>query len=124
MTDYELFQVFAAQLEVVDRLFEFWITGTFAVILAAHFVGHSLTRGMRYLIAGLYFGLAALLLFRYVSAAAEAAVIVLELADKGVVRSRFRGHFREITITLRVILFVVGTSGALYYLLRRQKSPS
>ena len=67
----ELYDVFYAALEVLDRLFEFWLTGSFALLIATYFIGEKMNRTMYWLICIGYCLFSAGLAIRYLASGAK-----------------------------------------------------
>ena len=98
-------------LQQLDTAFSIWMSGTFAVIVAAHYVGTRLKRRAVYAVAVLYLSFTALYAsrLRWLGALAEQY-----LADMTLYEPPGTGLFA----IFRPLVFLVGTVSALYILLR------
>jgi hypothetical protein len=118
MTEYELMDAFATQMVAVDRVFEFWLTASFAVIVAAHFAGRDLSKSMRLMIALLYIGTSAFFAYRYSMATSMTYSLGNELGQKGMYRvpnaiTQLTPYFG----ILRALIFITGVAGTVYFLM-------
>ena len=92
--------------EDLDRQFYFWVSITFAVIVAAFVADDRLTPPLRYLVSMLYLMATLVLLMRYMMVLTDIAVMraYLEEAD-AVVSGIGLGISASLMVILRLILF-------------------
>ena len=100
-------------IEAQDRLYEFWLTGTFAVIIAAHFASERMTKQLFALLIITYisFAVATMLRFLATNARLNDAQDLIREVDPGAVNAF--GAFASASIP---ISFLIGTVGAIFYL--------
>ena len=108
-----------------DTQFQFWISITFAVIIAAFAAGEHLTRKLRYIAATLYMlaTIALVILFATAAVSALRIATVLSEADAFVLVVLPNSVWGTV-IVARWSLFILGTAAALYFLLRNTKRDS
>lgn len=115
MTEYELVQSLLSGIEAYDSGFEFWLTGTFAVIVACHLGQDILDRWYTLFLAALYTMFSFNMLFR--------SMLASELI------LRYRGQLPQVGITselwlvsgnvlLATATFIVGFLGTVFFILR------
>ena len=112
----ELTELYFSATTSMDAQFQFWLSVTFAVVIAGFIAGDRLTKKLSYLAAILY-GLATFVLIaRFIDAARFGGMLRDSILEAGV----------EIpTVNLAVIvarfsLLILGTLAALYFLLRER----
>jgi hypothetical protein len=114
----ELAELRLLAVSVMDTQFQFWISITFAVVVATFAAGENLSRGLRYAAALLY-GLATF-------------VIVARFRDEGGTAAAYGAALRDLgietvirvgppTLLARYSLFAIGTVAALIFLLWERK---
>jgi hypothetical protein len=105
MTEADLLALFLDVNQDIDTQFQFWISITFAVLVASFVADEKLSRAERSVVTVLYLSAAAILLFRYLSAV-TLVQDVLGLFDAS-------GIERPIVATtagrLRIALFTLGS---------------
>ena len=97
---------------VIDAQFQFWITITFAVIVANFIAGKRLSKRSRYAAALLYSLAVVVLGSRWYYVALDATQFRAQLRELGIVL-----EIPIITIFARVILVALGTAASLIFLL-------
>lgn len=108
----ELAELFFIRESAIDAQFQFWITITFAVIVANFVAGKRLSKRSRSVIALLY-GLAVVVLVsRWYYVALDAIQFRQQLQDLGVAL-----NFPIVTLYSRVVLVALGTSVSITFLL-------
>ena len=115
MAESEIIELMYESLSYADRNFEFWISASFAVILAFHFTGAGLSRLMYRLVTFLYCSATVLFVSRWAVAAMQYASF---RQDIQAMDSSFRvsGGVMEGVITLAyVVVILLGTAGTLYF---------
>ena len=108
----ELAQLYFIREAVIDSQFQFWITITFAVIVASFVAGKRLSRRSRLVIAVLYSFAVMIPASRWWYVTADAAVFRDALSEIGVALD-----FPAFTAITRFIIFMLGTSATLIFLL-------
>ncbi len=100
-------------IEAQDRLYEFWLTGTFAVIIAAHFTAGRMTKQLFALLTITYisFAVATMLRFLATDARLNDAIELIREIDPGAVNT-----FGALARASIPISFLVGTIGTIFYL--------
>jgi hypothetical protein len=116
----ELYEIFYAQFEVLDRSFEFWLTATFSVVVASHFMAGSMTRGLATLMALVYTLFSLAMAWRWRAAGLKFAEIRDQLVSAG---EYYLVDASNVVGFLLVMTFVVGFSGALVFIWRSFRSP-
>ena len=99
----------------MDTQFYFWVTVTFAAVVAGFVGGDKLTFGLRVLISVLYLLAAAVLVVRFVTAASVIDEIRAFLDEAGALINEPRNSF---LILLRATLLIFGTAAAFFFLIR------
>ena len=105
MIEVELLQLYMEVNQDIDTQFQFWISITFAVLVATFVAGHRLSRGGRAVIAALYLCGAALLLSRYFSALSHLGIVLGLYEQYGVEPPSVIGTAG----LLRITIFLVGS---------------
>ena len=112
----ELTELYFAATTSMDAQFQFWLSVTFAVVIAGFFAGDRLTKKLSYLAAILY-GLAAFVLIaRFVDAARFGGMLRDSILEAGVEIPTVN----LIVVVARFSLLILGTLAALYFLLRER----
>ena len=101
----------------MDTQFQYWISVTFAVVVASFVAGERLSRPMRLLAATLYLLASILLISRFLQFAQTTRIYEIALEDAS---SPSIAAGRLIVFT-RFVLFALGTASALYFLLKAKK---
>ena len=116
----DLYPAFYAQLETLDRIFEFWIAITFGVITATFFAGSRISNLMYGLISILY-GLVSLnLMARSYVAGLKVFELSQQLVDAGEYLPA--GYWNLIIAALTMLAFIGGTIGTIYFIWHTYKS--
>ncbi len=100
-------------IEAQDRLYEFWLTGTFAVIIATHFASERMTKQLFALLIITYISFVATTVLRFLPTNArmnDASELIREV-DPGAVNM-----FASVASASIPISFLVGTIGTIFYL--------
>lgn len=100
--------------ESMDAQFQYWISITFAVVVAGFIAGKRLTQKMRYVIAVIYALSTLLLITRFVSIAPTVSAVLAALDEAGVT---FMPPVGWTIVASRYLIFGFGTVAALYFLL-------
>ena len=117
LTTIELVETYFWASEAIDTQFQYWITVTFAVVVAAFAAGERLTRAMRWVVAGLYLSTAFLLSARIGVFSTTLATVVGHAQDSGLGDLiPIGGFFLQYG---RPFILLAGTIAALWFLLKR-----
>ena len=116
----ELIEMFFHAQSGIDTQFQYWVSVTFAVVVASFVAGDRLSRGMRYLVAVLY----SLATAALTSRAAEFVFMSIEAIDRlqesGVADLLPQPGWR--LGVFRILLYAIGTVSALWFLLQRRQA--
>ena len=109
----ELAELFILEQSEINQQFEFWLTVTFAVIVASFVAGRKFTQRLRGVVATLYVLSVIVFLSRWYYAASDAELFKAALNDIGV-----NVVTPWVTFITRLTLIIVGTVSALVFLLK------
>ena len=109
----DLYEAFYAQLATSDRIFEFWITATFAVVVAVFFVGSKMSRTLYILLSCMYGVVSVNLMIRSYQAATKFVELRQQLLDAGEVMPS--DELNTAVGLLTVLAYIAGTIGTLYF---------
>ena len=111
---FEAAQLFYIALGTQDRFFEFWISATFAVIMACHLGSHSLTRSFSVLMSVLYIAFSVNMLTRWQLASSA----VFRFRSDMLAISGVDGRFQliELSRTLTLVTLIAGTAVTLFFI--------
>jgi hypothetical protein len=115
MTEYELVQSLFSGIEAYDSGFEFWLTGTFAVIVACHLGQDILDRWYMLFLAALYTMFSLNMLFRSMLASELILRYREQLPQFGVTSEAW---LVSGNVVLASITFTVGFFGTLFFIIR------
>jgi hypothetical protein len=104
----------------MDAQFEYWVSVTFAVVVAGFAAGDRLTKKLSYLAAVLYALATFVLITRFINSAQTAVLFGDIVTEAGVGISRTALP----TVIARFLLFALGAFAALYFLLRTRRIDS
>jgi hypothetical protein len=105
MTEADLFEIFLNVNQDIDTQFQFWISITFAVLVASFVADERLSRIERVVVTGLYLCAAAILLQRYMSALSHMQDVFRLFDETGLARPAVP----ELAGLLRLGLFTLGS---------------
>ena len=112
----ELTELYFSATTSMDAQFQFWLSVTFAVVIAGFIAGDRLTKKLSYLAAILY-GLATFVLIaRFIDAAIFPGMLRDSILEAGVEIP----NFNSVVVVARFSLLILGTLAALYFLLRER----
>jgi hypothetical protein len=108
----ELYELFYIVLEAGDRVFQFWLSASFAVVVATFFAAERLSKRMYQLITVAYVLVSFNMAYRYVINVVRLVEIRADLIEQEA--------WYEVPATLpagiaQVAIFAVGFSGTLYF---------
>ena len=109
---------FYSMLGAWDATFNFWITVTFAIIVAVHVLGDGVTTKLRWLILTLYSLFSAQILARSAAIGEQSQYIEARLVELGidVVSEDYVVSTIFLADLLLLVLFLVGTIGTLAFI--------
>ncbi len=111
----ELTELWAIYESAIEAQFEFWLTVTFAVVVASFVAGTRLKRKLRFFVALLYALAVVVLMSRWYYLAAQGLVFRAALLEVGVTLDR-----PWVTIISRILLVALGTLATLAILLSKR----
>lgn len=108
----ELYDAFYAALGVMDQVFEFWLTATFAVVVASNFMTGRLNRRLAGLIAAAYSFFSVAMLFRWMIASGQ----MLDKRDRLIVAGEnYPLEASNIAGLLMIMTYAIGLVAALFF---------
>jgi hypothetical protein len=111
----DLAELFHLRETVIDTQFQFWITVTFAVIVASFVGGDYLSRRLRSVMAVLYGLSVVVFVSRWLYVAMDASLLRARLVELGIPAT-----FPWVAVVSRVVLIALGTVAALVFLLSKR----
>lgn len=115
MTIAEQYQLLYAILETLDRLFEFWLSASFAVVVAAHFMTGNLSRYLAIFMSLSYTLFSFTLVFRFRSNGTLFGDIRESLIAAGETVNLDASNFGGLLLFLTFVVGFLGTNGYLWY---------
>ena len=112
LTNAELFELATLVFSELELQFQYWLSVTFALLVASFVARKQLFRNVRITIAFLYTLSTAIAIYRYISLGGNGSLIVDELATRGI---PWRGIDLRVGLT-RIALMVLGTLATLWFL--------
>jgi hypothetical protein len=116
MTEYELNTLLLATTEGYSSVLEFWVSVSFAVVVASFFTSKQLNRKVIGLMTFLYILSSLFLASLYIATAVKSNHYYQKMFSAGFDVSHFDHPVNFITISLIFLLFVGGTFGTVYYM--------
>jgi len=113
----ELVEIFYLARSSMDAQFQFWVSITFAVIVAAFVAGKRLSRTLRVVISVLYLLATANLTLLFIGDAGT-ALNALRVLASGDAANLIGRPGSNLLLPTRACLLIVGTFAALYFLMR------
>ena len=124
MSEAEMIEMMYEALGYADRNFEFWLSATFAVVLAIHFTANRLTTLLYRLIVFLYISATVLFISRWAVAAMQYGAFRRELLEANA-SIWISGNAMEAIVTIAYLVVIVGgTVGTVYFCRRTMKNIS
>jgi hypothetical protein len=117
ITSAELIELVLLQREAFDTQFQFWITATFAVIVASFAAGRRLSAKYRWVVALLYMLTTFMIFARWVHDAREMGLLLSEIQQRGIPYTGPR-----VFAATKAVLMIFGTVTALVFLRQDSKS--
>lgn len=115
MTIAEQYQLLYAILETLDRLFEFWLSASFAVVVAAHFMIGNLSRYLAIFVSLSYTLFSFTLVFRFRSNGTLFGDVRDSLIAAGETLNLDASNFGGLLLFLTFVVGFLGTNGYLWY---------
>ena len=120
ITNAELLELFFVSNEFIESQFQYWLSISFAAIIATSIVGERMANPIRYTLIVLYVMATVLFLLRYISAVEEFRSIATEASLRNIVGDRGEALARP-TLILRSALFLIGASATIWFLHHKGK---
>lgn len=118
MTESELLSAYFESMAATNSNFEFWITATFALVVAIHFVKGDISRGLKITLLALYFATSVVFNIRYNNAGVLTNSVVDLLRDMNTevaINPLLSGNIIGPFINL---IWYFGTLAAVFYVYR------
>ena len=115
MSEAEMIEMMYESLNYADRNFEFWISASFAVILAFHFSAKNLTPLMFRLITFLYCSATVLFVARWAVAAVQYASLRQQLIEMNTSLALSANVMEGVITVAYFVVIVLGTAGTIYF---------
>ena len=110
---YETTELFYIILEAQDRFFEFWITATFAVIIACHLGSSILTRSFSLMISFMYLAFSINLIGRWVFVAEAVSRYRNDMASQSGIQ--LNEQLIDLSRMLSTTTLLVGTTVTIFF---------
>ena len=111
-------ELVAGEVDQMDAVFEFWLAGTFAVIVAIHAIRESLNARLKLLMAGLYIALTLIALFHTVGDSRQISYLNTFLQESANEYVNAGGFAGAAAMLLRFALFTVGALCVVVFIFR------
>ena len=108
----ELLEFILLHESVIDSQLQFWMTATFAIVVASFAARDVLTHRMRLIVSGLYLVATFVFASRWLYQVLDILVYATALSDVGIT-----GHVPWATIVGRIVLMSFGTAATLYFVI-------
>ena len=115
----ELMELFFAAQQLLDAQFQYWLSASFAAIVASFVAGERLTRNMSYILVLLYVGATALFTLRYFAAAGTLTLYGAESTARELIGEIGR-DLTPVMQVIRIVLFITGTAATIWFLLTKK----
>ena len=112
MTEQELISAYYEAANAVDGSFEFWLSATFAFLLAFHFTGHKFSKLLKAFLVGLYVLTSVLFIVRMQNAGGVAIQIAEALVANGSAYN-LRANGSQSLLYFAVVM--IGILGSVFY---------
>jgi hypothetical protein len=123
MTEYELNALLLESTEAFSGVLEFWVSISFAVVVASFFTSKQLNRKVIRLMTFLYILSSMFLASLYMAAAVRTSHYYQAMNSAGYDASHFDNPMNYITLFLMLVLYVGGTCGTVFYLRACVRNP-
>ena len=115
MTAPEVYEIYYMTMGTMDQIFEFWLTASFSVVIAAFFLSHKMNRFIFLLLFGGYTLFSIGLGVRYVIASTTLVSMRDQLIDMGEPFSALMSTGAGVFVALTCLFGFFGTLGYLCY---------
>ena len=119
----KLFSIYFESINIVQANFEFWLSATFAYILAFHFAGNNMSTYFVRMLQALYIMSVLVFVMNWFNSG-MLALSMMELIESGNPDMVVRPIGGSVGPAFIVLLMVCGTAGALIYSIRMGKRAS
>ncbi len=116
MTEYEINSLILLTQESFTPLVQFWVSISFATVVATFFTVGRMNKRIIYLMAYLYFLSSLYLAGVYVNQALKVAYYFSQLKMAGYPVEQYSNNSSYVVITLAALVFLSGTVGTLFYM--------
>ena len=116
MTEYQLNELLLLSTDSYGGVLEFWISVSFAVVVASFLTSDRLNRKVIRLMTFLYILSSMFLASLYISTAVRTNHYYQQLVSAGFDTSHFDHPVNFLTLSLILLLFIGGTCGTVYYM--------
>jgi hypothetical protein len=114
MTEADLLQIFLDVNQDIDTQFQFWISITFAVLVASFVADERLSTAERIVVAALYLCAATILLQRYMSALSHLQTTMRLFDESGIARPQVATLAGQLRLTLFTFGSLVAAGSVLF----------
>ncbi|MEM7218926.1 MAG: hypothetical protein AAF515_11225 [Pseudomonadota bacterium] len=122
--EYDLWSAWFGAFGIWDSTINFWLTATFALVVASHTLRNTMTLGLRRILAYLYGAFCAYTLLRGISLYLEGLNISQAMIAHGIYFSPMSAWANLLSNVMIFVVFVFGSVGALRFLTSIQVSDS
>jgi len=131
MNEFEIYQSLTLNLEALNDQFEFWMTVTFAVVVASYTAGNRLIISMRVIISALYILSVVMFYIRYDGIVSASGAFVGRLLEMGYTEDMLPMGKAWLASRLRIFIVFAGTLMAVLLIclpnisvqLKKEKNP-
>ena len=116
MSESDLSNLVYLSVESSAQLFQFWLSGSFAVVMVFYFGSGKLNGPMLKLVATLYVLASVTFSLYWISGAVQYAEYINRMAEQGYDTDHFDNIYGWLGGVGMLSVFVIGTLGVLYYL--------
>ena len=116
MTEYELNALIILSAEKSGEILEFWVSISFAVVVASFFISKQINLKIFKIMGFLYLLSSVFMAAIYVGAALRANYYFSQLVVQGLEKGHFDNPVNYVTLLFAFLLFFGGTCGTLYYM--------
>jgi hypothetical protein len=104
------YEIYFSNIELINASFEFWMTSTFAILVAFHFAGGNISRRLYQLASFLYLLLTVLFLVRMYVSLAQLVMIADQVAQLGLDQMMVPPN-SLLSPVLYIVIVVLGSVG-------------
>lgn len=124
MTAIDYYTLHIELINLYNSTFEFWLSISFAFIVAMHFSVEKMNSSLFYLTTGIYGVATAILYIRFIRFAMGSVQILEEIRKAGFEPPPYSGSYEGAAVTVGgiLILMLVGSLSALFYAIRQHRA--